>query len=334
MFNDSDNQVQPTSSRIGILWGGGLGDLLVISPLIVALRKEQRRWPTILTTASHATHLFQELYPDIEVVLLPRRFVRVWSAIQSWRGSFDMLYIGPYPTWKTRVLAHMLAPKRIWCKVYPDVPAFMLEQILRDVSELGLPRTEIKDIVSEVLGISARDVRGISGNGRYLVLHPGAKQGWQTTKWPTERWIELIERILDQTSFSLHILGTENERNFISSLLTCLPEVGKGRINLCLSWRIRDVAELVRGSAGVICHNSGILHLAVLLRKDTICLTGSSASYWRPHYPWVTNLDSGRCHLACNRYRCPIPFYRARCITELSVDNVWQAIGRCIRPFQ
>ena len=52
----------------------------------------------------------------------------------------------------------------------------------------------------------------------------------------------------------------------------------------------------------------------------------SSARFWRPPYAHVKNVTSGACELACNQYRCPVPFYRARCIRELGVDPVFEAL--------
>jgi ADP-heptose:LPS heptosyltransferase len=66
--------------------------------------------------------------------------------------------------------------------------------------------------------------------------------------------------------------------------------------------------------------------VATFLGKKTVCITGSSARYWQPPYPWVQNSTSAACTLACNRYTCPIPFYRAKCIKSITVEDVWRAI--------
>ena len=87
---------------------------------------------------------------------------------------------------------------------------------------------------------------------------------------------------------------------------------------------LQDIVELIRESDGVICHNSGILHLSTFLHKNIVCITGSSGIYWQPHYPWVKNLSSGLCAFACNRYKCPVPFFRAKCINGIKTDTVWR----------
>jgi len=86
------------------------------------------------------------------------------------------------------------------------------------------------------------------------------------------------------------------------------------------------LVDSLRSSVGVICHNSGVMHLAAMLGKTTLALTGSSATFWRPPYAHVTNLSSGACNLACNQYRCPVPFYRAKCIRELEVRDVMKVV--------
>ncbi len=157
-------------------------------------------------------------------------------------------------------------------------------------------------------------------------MHAGAKQRWETTRWPAENWALLTNRILDETPCGVCFVGVASEEPIIAQISAGLPAAAQARIRQCISWPVRDTARLISASSGVICHNSGILHLATFLGKKTVCITGSSARYWQPPYPWVKNITSAACNRACNRYTCAIPFYRAKCIKSITVENVWQAI--------
>ena len=313
--------------KIGILWGGGLGDLLTIRPLLTAAHTAQLE-TYLLTTASHSTELFQEFCAPTRVVQLPRKALALPPVIKKWRHFFDLLYLGPYPNLKTRMLARLLQPEKIWSRLYPKAHPFMLEQVLCDCKALGLDQPDPggADFSSLLPWPVAAGLQPFLDQRPFVVVHAGAKQGWKTKSWPAERWIGLVARLLRETECGVCFAGVAAEEPAIARILDRLPTSAQGRIRRCLSWPVRDAARLIKASTGVICHNSGILHLACFLGKQTVCITGASASYWQPPYPWVINISSGSCGLACNRYTCPVPFYRAKCIHNLAVEDVWAAL--------
>jgi heptosyltransferase-2 len=199
----------------------------------------------------------------------------------------------------------------------------MLEQVLRDCRLMGLPEASAGP--AGFSGFLPWQVMPGSAPARpYLVLHAGSKERWQTTRWPGERWSELTTLLLEQTSFHLVFVGTASEQALVQSIAAGGQDTG--RITASLSAPLRQTAGLIAAAGGVICHNSGILHLAAFLGAKTACITGSSARYWRPPYPWVKNITTAACDRACNRYRCPIPWYRAKCIHSITVADVWAGL--------
>lgn len=316
------------SSRVGILWGGGLGDLLVLRVLLQAITGLLEERPVLMTTAFHLPKIFQEFCKDIEVLILSRDPKSLSAFVQGWKKQFDLLYLGPHPTLRTFLLGRLLAPRRLWVRRYPERPPYLVEQLRADLSALGVKESGLDEVLVKALPWEIQGGANPFGEKvPFLALHPGSKASWQTTRWPLENWRALIRRMLESTDYSLCLLGIESEAEMLSFLLAPLPHGFRKRVSLSLSQPLRDVAAVLDASSGVVCHNSGILHLATFLKKRTIALTGCSARYWRPCYPWVLNVTSGRCHLACNCYRCPVPFFRARCIGELRTDKVWRAVA-------
>lgn len=307
--------------RFAILWGGGLGDVLVLRPLLMALAARLEHKPCFFTTANHLDGLFDTLGLAVDLHVLPPSPMEALAVFRRLETPFDWIYLGPKPRIKTRMLAQVVGAQRIWSTRHADARPFLGEQILADVSALGL-----------TAGLRTTQPYGgdwgpaAQGDGDYLVLHAGAKGRWETKQWPVQRWSELMLRILETTALRLLLVGTPGER----ALLEGLAEGKGGRVELRTDLTLPELAARLRGSRGVICHNSGVMHLAVLLGKPTLVLTGSSPQHWRPPYGHVVNLDSGRCGLACDQYRCPVPFYRARCIRELSVDAVMDAARRLL----
>jgi ADP-heptose:LPS heptosyltransferase len=214
---------------------------------------------------------------------------------------------------------------RIWQKRYPETSSFVGEQVLADVRAFGI---EGPDGIHKSYGGDwyYEMQTGVSdGASPYLVLHPGAKGAWETKRWPDACWSELMRRILAESNLQLVLVGVAAELPHLQALLDGLTAAERARVAIQADASLQELALAVRGSAGVICHNSGVMHLAAMLGRPTLALTGSSPQCWRPPYAHVRNLTSGRCGLACNQYRCPVPFYRARCIKQLSVTQVLSA---------
>lgn len=216
----------------------------------------------------------------------------------------------------------MVGAERIWSVQHPDADVFIGEQVLADVRALGL--ADPSAVVSPYGGAWAAAADRPAQN--YLVFHPGAKPRWETTRWPSDHWRELIRRVLAESTLELRLVGTDTERKLLDSLVADLPAASRVRIRIETQLSLPGLGGLLAASRGVVCHNSGVLHLSAMLRRPTVAVTGSSARSWRPPYPYVANVTSGACELACNQYRCPVPFYRARCIRLLEVETVMQAV--------
>jgi hypothetical protein len=315
------------SKKVGILWGGGLGDLLVVRPFLQALQADPLVQSYLLTNATHMTELFEEFCSSTRVIQLPRQYSQLLPVIKKWHRSFDLIYLGPYPTFKTRLLGLILSPKKLWSVHHKNCSPYILDQVFADITALCLSvQTDKKNLSALLPWQVESQTNPFPGRPHFLVIHPGAKQKWTTTRWPVEKWKALIVKLLSETNYSLCMVGVKKEEEQLNDLAAFLPEKLKCRIKLCVGEPLQNIAGIILGSCGVICHNSGILHLSTFLHKKTVCITGSSGLYWQPHYPWIKNITSGLCSYACNYYKCPIPFFRSKCIGGIETDAVWNTV--------
>lgn len=314
-------QIDP-KHRFAVFWGGGLGDILVVRPLLLALADKLEQPPYFFTTAHHLEGVFDVLGLKVQLQVLPAGPQEALKVFRRLGLRFDWIYLGPHPRLKTRLLAHVVGAGRIWSKEHPDAPVFLGDQVLADVRSFGLAAS----------GPASQPYGGGWGppamhtDRDYLVLHAGAKGRWQTKQWPEAKWVGLLDWLLQNTPLSLVLVGTPEEQGLLAALRSAQVEASRSRVQLHVGHSLSELAACLRGSRGVICHNSGVMHLAAMLGRPTLVLTGSAPHFWRPSYAHVLNLDSGRCALACDQYRCPVPFYRARCIRELEVETVIAAV--------
>ena len=311
--------------RFAVFWGGGLGDLLTLRPLLQALEPVLDQPPDFFTTASHLDGLFRALHLRATLHVLPKAPRAALGSIRAVEPRFDWLYLGPYPRFKTRLLGRVVGAKQLWSERHRDTPLFVGEQVLKD-ARLMAPETSAG--LEPYGGAWPGGLSPSPGLDRssYLLFHAGAKEGWETTRWPDARWKALAEAVVGSTGLDILFVGVPSERPRLEGLASGFKESVQRRIRLRTDLSLAGLAAAIAGSTGVVCHNSGVLHLAAMLGSPTVALTGSSARFWRPPYAHVMNLTSGRCELACNQYRCPVPFYRARCIRELEVETVMAAV--------
>jgi hypothetical protein len=310
----------------GILWGGGLGDILVLRPLLMALESALAQPPYLLTTATHLSGLFEQLDLRTRLRILPQAPAAALAELRRLDLKFDWLYLGPHPRIKTRMLAHMMRPRRIWGRRHAAVGPFLSEQIRADIDAFGLT---LPGSIHEPYGGRWPASLPPPGLHRdYLLLHPGAKGRWQTKLWQDERWAEFMARLLGESEVDLMLVGVPEESPHLKMLQAHQAVALRQRVSIRTDLPLLELAQHIAGSRGVICHNSGVMHMAAMLGKPTLVLTGSSPLYWRPPYPHVVNLTSGACNLACDQYRCPVPFFNARCIRELSVTDVMGAVSK------
>lgn len=320
--------------RFAIFWGGGLGDILALRPLLMALEATLDTPPFFFTTATHMQGLFSQLGLRTQPHILPPKPAAALRTIWNLGVRFDWLYIGPYPRIKTRMLAHAVRARRIWSKHHATVSPFIGEQVLADVRDLGLQGPEAIHLPYGGKWPGAEPER----NGKvetarpYLVLHPGAKGRWETTRWPEACWTGLMQQILLETDLELMLVGVPSEQSQLEALRERLESDASKRIRVEADISLPGLAATLESSSGVICHNSGILHLATMLGRATVAVTGSSAIFWRPPYAHVVNVTSGACNIACNQYRCPVPFFHAKCIRHLQVADVMIAVRRMLLP--
>jgi len=260
--------------------------------------------------------------------ILPPRPAAALGVFRNLGIRFDWLYIGPYPRIKTRMLAHTVRAQNIWSVRHATASPFVGEQVLADVKALELHGPEAIHLPYGGKWSGTSDIDDMQGTRPYLVLHPGAKDRWETKRWPETCWTELMQQLLLETNLELMLVGVPPERSQLEALLEKLEPVTSKRVRVQTDSSLQHMAIILDRSSGVICHNSGILHLAAMLGKATVAVTGSSPIFWRPPYPHVVNVTSGACDIACNQYSCPIPFFRAKCIRRLQVADVMAAVRR------
>lgn len=329
---DSQRTEAKRPERVGIIWGSGLGDFLVIYPLIRFLTAEKRAEVTYFTSHIRIPDVLEkaaagESLLSVELVAkTPQSFALVW---RYWK-YFDSVFVmeNRWSFWN-RLLAFALSPRKL-CAPVPGTE-FIGSQVRKHVHRcFGWRWEESGDGLPFPLNPSERVMEFRRRHSDYFVLHPSERPDWRTKSWPEVKWAELIKRLLDKVDLDLCLVGLAVDQESYQRIIERLPLSQRGRVHVIVDWSLGEVAAVLKASRGLICHNSGLMHMAAELKLPTLVLNGSSALYWQRGEPWVKNITSGSCMLHCNRRRCPVPGFNSKCIRDISVGTVLEHLNEVL----
>ena len=162
----------------------------------------------------------------------------------------------------------------------------------------------------------------------YYVLFPGVSSALR--QWPLEYFVEIANRIYDETCLTGILDGGPNEKPFAESI--------KKLSDAPLEWagtRLNELPVLLKCSRFVVSSETSAVHIAIAVNTPAICILGG-AYYGRflpyPELPkqrivLETVSYSMPCY-GCNG-ECIYPLKKdesAPCITNVSVDAVWEKV--------
>lgn len=154
----------------------------------------------------------------------------------------------------------------------------------------------------------------------FVVIFPGASI--PEKRWGIERFRHVSKR-LSEDGYKVVVVGGREERSDGDEI------AGDTGLNLAGMTTLPETAAVIARSTLVICGDSGVLHIAAGLNIPTVSLFGpSSVNKWAPKGEKHVVINHHLPCSPCSRFGtippCPIG---ARCISDISTDEVMEAIG-------
>jgi ADP-heptose:LPS heptosyltransferase len=291
-------------SRIAVLRGGGLGDLMFALPAMAALKAA---YPdatvTLLGTPIHAELLSQTMGPVDETVILPfsegvrpgpedddeleKFFTEMRArnfdlAVQLHGGGRYsnpfLLRLGARHTVGTRTPDAAPLERTVPYLYYQHEPLRALEV----AGFAGAPPRELEarlQALPEFGQQLAQDLplgSGGPGNDPTLVIHPGATD--PRRRWPAERFAAVARKASDD-GFRVLVVGDSSEKELAETVVELAVEdahadqsnaVRPAIESLAGKLSLGELAALLAGSSVVLANDSGPRHLAQALGTPTV----------------------------------------------------------------
>ncbi len=324
-------------SALVICTGGGIGDVLLATPVMRALRSRFGE-VVALTSSTHrdvlehdpaladvwtddgdfftqARRIAQRRF-DAAVVtwaspraaLLPLRAgipIRVGQARRLYSRAFTKRVVvrselGDHTTHWTQILLDFA--RAIGCDVADATPGFSVPEAARRTLEATLLSANVR--------------------GPYVVLHPTRGIAALRERWPTSRLGDLARELSRACDAAVVVTGTSGD----GSIADRIAERG-GAISLAGKTTLAEFGALALGARAVVAMDSGPMHVAAAVGAPTVgifALHSDEPDRWAPLGP--------RTAVVRGTYPCP-PSHRKEtcpdfaCIEALEIPRVLAALG-------
>jgi ADP-heptose:LPS heptosyltransferase len=171
--------------------------------------------------------------------------------------------------------------------------------------------------------LPAPDTGTLTGNGPYVVVHPGASAPART--WDPDRCADAVEALAD-AGHRVVVTGGPAER--------ALTRHVSGAAGVDLGGRTdpQRLAGVLRGADAVVCGNTGPAHLAAAVGTPVVSLFSPvvPAARWAPWGVPVVLLGDQGAACADSRARdCPVPGHP--CLNEITTHDVVLAVRKLLK---
>jgi len=331
--------------RILILAGGGIGDILMTTPMFRAIKE---KYPHSYLAVGVLGNINLQLLKlnkkvDFSFIMEEKKYKGLSGLIRMVlflrRSKFDYCFYNHIGAGRRFFIIPFLSniKNRIgFIKIINrSVKGYML---LTKLLTMSLPyvygdkrRTEKNLDLLRVIGIQSNDYTyelGISLNNKkrpsdgMVGIHPGSDQNGIIKRWDIKRFNQLAQRIYSTYGYKIRFYIGPQENQLLKSIDS------NPFIEIAQENGIRELIESLSQCTFFISNDSGLSHLAAALQIPTVVLYGPTIKdeYILPTKHEVVeteNMDCRPCFYS--RKECPIGI---KCLNQIEVDDVFRALVR------
>ncbi|MGH7706512.1 MAG: glycosyltransferase family 9 protein [Vulcanimicrobiaceae bacterium] len=317
--------------------GGGIGDVLLATPVMRALRQRYER-VVGLTAVAHREVLTGN--PDL---------ADVWTDELAFGAQARRIAAGRFAvavvTWATarsaalpfaaRIPRRVGQARRLYSGLFTDRVVVRSElgdhgthwtQILLDYARAldcdVADATPVFVVGDDVRAAAATALASAGVAGPFAILHPTRGITAHRERWPIARFVELGRGLANQLDARLVVSGSADDAAIADAIAG-----GAGGVSLAGRTSVAAFAALAERARCVVAMDSGPMHLAAAVGAPTVgifALRSDEPERWRPLGP----------HTAVVRgnYPCP-PAHRKEtcpdfaCVAQLDLAAVYRAVG-------
>jgi len=307
---------------------GGIGDAVLLVPLILALKNKYRNSNISVLAERRNASVFR-LCPDVDRVLL---YDRPSDLLATLQGRYDVvidteqwhrlsavvarltrapILVGFDTNDRRRVFNHPVAYS------HDDYEAVSFFRLLEPLGiRLQMPDRAFLKVMPGSVERANEQLKSLDGKP-FVAIFPGASI--PERRWGAERYRQ-VAVVVSAAGTPVVVVGGKEDQQQGETI----TEGGRLGLNLAGRTSLVETAAVVEKSCLLLSGDSGVLHIAVGLGKPTVSLFGPGrAKKWAPrgdhHIVINRELPCSPCTTYGTTPPCPS---NARCMKEITVKEV------------
>lgn len=284
-------------NKILVIRGGAIGDFIVTLPVFAALREMFPETGLEAVAYSGVAQLAKESglvddYRSIESRQFAGFFAGKGDLDKDWSTYFNQFAI---------IISYLYDPdEHLQSNIKRVCEAQFIQGPHRPDEKQNIHATEVllkplervaiigPDPVPKLRLKEAEGLPKVPGE-RWLAIHPGS--GSESKNWPLASWLELIRKVLTETSWKLLVIGGEADGQKLEAIQNVLT-AERGRI--LRNTALVSVAQALQQADGYVGHDSGVSHMAAAVGVPGVLLWGpSNRQIWGPKRENVKIVPAG-----------------------------------------
>ncbi|MBY0345495.1 MAG: lipopolysaccharide heptosyltransferase II [Neisseriaceae bacterium] len=169
---------------------------------------------------------------------------------------------------------------------------------------------------------------GLHQNKPVISLCIGAEYG-SAKRWPAVHFASLAGFCVD-AGYQVWLFGSDKERDLGSAVRQHSTPTHLAEIHdLCGATNLAQAIDLLSLSSGVVCNDSGLMHIAAALSVPVVALYGSSSPNFTP--PLSPKAETLSLNLTCSPcFKRTCPLQHLNCLNKLLPDTVWRTLQKAL----
>ncbi|MCS7151850.1 MAG: asparagine synthase (glutamine-hydrolyzing) [Endomicrobia bacterium] len=340
---------------------GGLGDIVMMSPILKALHNKYHAIEVTLLTIPRSKEIAKNFSYIYKIYTLPIKYkmfnlsnmieiIKVLKdlkrtkfdavinlrTVDSLLGMFKILLIKKFINSDTFIGYGKKFAKKIFNFFFEEdryrglTEVEITYKLLTILGIRGVPDYIFYPLNNEFKDWADNYIKEKTSNKKHIFLVgfcPGAFR--PSRRWPLEYWRQLAEVIVKSYKDTvIFIFGNNQEKKLVRTISSGLPSIVVTNEDLD---NFNKVAAVLRKMDVVVSNDTGLMHLAAALGSKVICLFGPGdvvkyTPYVEKENLYILRKESVNCKRPCYRYNCK----DLKCLKDISPIEVFEIISKII----
>lgn len=204
-----------------------------------------------------------------------------------------------------------------------DYPFYLMKNAGISASEKGISFSLDEDKQKETL--RRFNIR-TGTHTKNIMINIGVSQTNPLKKWFNEKFAELADLIAENYAANIFFLGTTEHKKDAHKIIGMMHSKARDLTGKTI---LIDLLYLINSCDLLITLNSGPMHLANLLKKQCIILSGPSGT--KRWYKKTAYNHEIKKNMGCNRFDCrECRFDTVRCMEAISTEDVYKVCRKML----